>query len=142
MPTTRSSPTRSSGAGVAGAAAAESSAAGAAGPVAAESDAAASGAAVPRAAPARPRARIRRSARSAVTSSAPRGDRRGSGHRPGGSPTGCRGAGNRRGLELELVVRALDAEPGAGRPLAAEDELGERVLEVLLDGALERPGAE
>src|SRR6266571_558258 len=82
---------------------------------------------------------------------------------PGGAATGAiasakrrarklappdHGGGSRRrgrlggggGLEFELVVVALDLDPGASRPLTTQDELGEWILEQLLDRPLERAG--
>src|SRR5438093_7274334 len=56
-----------------------------------------------------------------------------------GGGSGRRGRlGGGDGLEFELVVVALDPDPGASRPLAAQDELGEWILEQLLDRPLER----
>src|SRR6185503_4060811 len=47
-----------------------------------------------------------------------------------------RGSGG-DGVELQLVVLARDLDPGSGGEVSAQDELRERILQVLLDGSLE-----
>src|SRR5258706_5231152 len=42
------------------------------------------------------------------------------------------------GLECELLLLATDLDGGAGRPLPAQDEISERILQDLLDRPLER----
>src|SRR6266850_466689 len=84
--------------------------------------------------PARP---IRSASSAAVRTLTSR--RHGSGR---GGGAGLRGRLSRRELELELIVRALHLDASARWPLAAQDELRERILEVLLDRALEGPGAQ
>src|SRR5262245_6300338 len=54
------------------------------------------------------------------------------------------GRGARDDLDLDLVVRVallVDEDRRAGRDLAPEHEVGERVLDVALDRAAQRPGA-
>src|SRR5258706_5436865 len=45
-------------------------------------------------------------------------------------------------LEIELFAGPLDTDARTPRPLSAQYELRERILEVLLDRAIERPGSE
>src|SRR4051812_21014479 len=49
-------------------------------------------------------------------------------------------AGDDRDVDL-FVVLAVDQDRGAGLELAAEDEIGERVLDEALDRAAQRPGS-